>query len=138
MSILPTNGIRPDALRSAPARRPIGFSVADQPSKLSDIGTLSTVATDPLLFLQEVDSPQERDARSRRYGTDLLDLLTKLQHGLLDGAAPDSVLNQLRTLSGQLIVAANPTLREAVEAITLRAHVEIARGQQITKNEQFQ
>jgi hypothetical protein len=63
----------------------------------------------------------------------LLDLLTKLQHGLLDDAAATDVLGELQVLSGQLTAAANPRLQEAIAAITLRAHVEVARGQKITK-----
>jgi hypothetical protein len=133
MSILPTNGIRTDALRAATSRRQTGFSVAEQSARLSETSAPAAAATDPLLFLQEVESPQERDARSRRHGTALLDLLTKLQQGLLDGAAAADVLVKLQTLSGQLTVAANPRLQEAVAAITLRAHVEIARGEKITK-----
>lgn len=133
MSILPTNGIRTDALRAASSRRQTGFSVAERSTRLSETAAPAAAATDPLLFLQEAESPQERDARSRRYGTALLDLLTKLQHGLLDDAAATDVLGELQVLSGQLTAAANPRLQEAIAAITLRAHVEVARGQKITK-----
>lgn len=128
MSILPTNTIRPSALRAAPGRRPAGFAVAEQPAKLGEATALTALSTDALLFLQEVESPQERDARSRRHGTALLDLLAKLQHGLLDGAAPGEVLQDLQALTTQPIVAANPGLQDVVAAITLRAHVEIARA----------
>lgn len=138
MSILPTSGIRADTLRTPPGRRQTGFTVAEQPDRLSETPTLAALAVDSLLFLQEVEPPQERDARSRRHGAALLNLLAKIQHGLLDGAPTPDVLDELLALSGQPIVAADSKLQEAVAAITLRAHVEIARGVNVTKREQPQ
>jgi hypothetical protein len=138
MSILPTSGIRSEPLRAAPGRRQAGFYVAEQPGKLSGTSVLAAASTDPLLFLQEVDSPKERDARSRRHGAALLDLLAKLQHGLLDGAAAGDVLSEIQALANQPSVAADPRLQDAVAAITLRAHVEMARRLNVTKREQSQ
>lgn len=138
MSILPTNGIRAGALRTAPGRQQAGFSVAEQACSVSETPALPSVSIDPLLFLQEVDPPQERDARSRRHGKALLDLLAKMQYAMLDGASAHDVLDELQALSGQPIVAADPKLQEAVAAITLRAHVEIARAANVTKREHSQ
>lgn len=136
MSILPTNAIRGPAPRPAQGRRQAGFTVADQPRNRVESSALSAISTDPLLFLQEIDSPQERDARSRRHGADLLDLLAQLQQGLLDGTPQVNVLENLLALTGQPIVAATPGLQEVVAAITLRAHVEMARRTNIAPREQ--
>lgn len=128
MIIPPTGGIRTEAFRAAPSRRQAGFSMTELPSKLSETSTFNAISTDSMLFMQEVDSPQERDARSRRHGTALLDLLAELQHGLLDGTPASGVLGKLQALAGQPIVAADSSLQEAVAAITLRVHVEMARS----------
>jgi hypothetical protein len=76
--------------------------------------------------LQGEVSPAERDAAAARRGSALLTELDALQRGLLEGRVADSALRRLSALTeGE--TGADPGLRETVEALTLRARVELAR-----------
>jgi hypothetical protein len=84
-----------------------------------------------LLALQAEDSGEELDREARRHGHDLLAELAALQRALLadgaDGGVPVDQLHRLATLAAAVPAAADPHLREVMEAITLRARVELAR-----------
>lgn len=129
MSILPVSLIGGLASRPVQSRSKAGFSVPEKPEATSGSAPLSRVSADPLLFLQEVEPPEERDARSRRHGGALLDLLSSLQRALLDGGDGEAVMQSLSALAGRTPVAANSSLQAAIEAISLRAHVELARSE---------
>ena len=79
-----------------------------------------------LLAAQEAAAVVERDARARRRGEDLLEELLGLQKDLLRGGTDPGRLHRLVML-GEGQAAADPDLREAVEAIALRARIELAR-----------
>jgi len=84
-----------------------------------------------LLALQAEDSDEVNDREARRHGHDLLAELVALQRALLaDGAdegVPIDQLRRLAQLAAAVPTAADPHLREVMEAITLRARVELAR-----------
>ena len=127
MSILPTSIIGGVTARPAPNRAKAGFSLPGAPGAAAETAPLSQMSTDPLLFLQEIEAPEERDARSRRHGRDVLDLLSGLQRTLLEGQANEGQMNALVQLATSPPMAATPALQAAIEAISLRAHVELAR-----------
>jgi hypothetical protein len=102
-----------------------GFRLGDDaPAPVAAAAAVGAVAG--LHALQGEVSAAERDAAAARRGTALLGELDTLQRGLLDGRVADSALRRLAALTeGE--VGADPGLRETVEALTLRARVELAR-----------
>jgi hypothetical protein len=79
-----------------------------------------------LLALQEAGPVAERDARARKQGEALLQSLSDLQLGLLEGRLDRARLEALAALvPGE--DAADPSLAAAIAAIRLRARVELAR-----------
>jgi hypothetical protein len=78
-----------------------------------------------LLALQEGSSGAERDAAAHRRATDILAELTALQCDMLGGTPPDPA--RLRRLVESGEEGADPTLREVVQGVVLRAQVELAR-----------
>lgn len=129
MSVPPINLIGGFASRPAQFRGKAVFSVPVKSATASGAAPLSKAFADPLLFFQEVEPAEERDARSRRHGSALLDLLSTLQRTLLEGGDGEAVMHSLSALAGRMPVAANSSLQAAIEAISLRAHVELARSQ---------
>lgn len=79
-----------------------------------------------LLALQSPMTAAERDAAAARRGEALLRELDTLQHGLLSGRLRESALRRLAQLSAGE-AGADPALRETLEALSLRARVELAR-----------
>lgn len=79
-----------------------------------------------LLAVQQGHSDAERDAAARRRAAALLAELDGLQAELLGGAADPGRLERLAALAhGE--AGADPALRELVEAVALRAQIELAR-----------
>jgi hypothetical protein len=79
-----------------------------------------------LLTVQELAPAGERNARAFRRGEEMLQELKALQLELLEGRADPARLQQLARLTvGDK--AADPVLAEAIEAIALRARLELAR-----------
>ena len=79
-----------------------------------------------LLAVQEAGPPAERDARAHRRGLAMLEALDSLQADLLAGRIHAARLDELAALAeGE--AAADPALSAALDAITLRVRVELAR-----------
>jgi len=79
-----------------------------------------------LLILQAENATAERDAAARQRAESLLEELRRLQLGLLGGETDRDSLHRLAALRlGE--EGADPALREVVEAIALRAAIELAR-----------
>ncbi|UFN48825.1 flagellar assembly protein FliX [Roseomonas sp. OT10] len=91
-------------------------------------GPLSAAAPLGLLAIQErPPDPGERDERAARRGRLLLQELQEMQQALLGGRRDPARLQRLAALAeGEL--PADPVLREVMEAVVLRARVEIARA----------
>jgi hypothetical protein len=93
---------------------------ATAPAEVADVGSL--------LSLQEVADPLAGRRQAIRRGTDLLDRLDELRHGLLVGAFPAEKLDQLLILvRRQQNSVADPRLREILADIEIRAAVELAK-----------
>ncbi len=71
-------------------------------------------------------SDRERDDAAQRRGHALLEEMEAMRRDLLRGALPAARLSRLAVLAeGE--AGADPALREVVEALSLRARVELAR-----------
>lgn len=103
------------------------FQMPGGTAEASAAAPVVPLGLDGLLSLQEVEPATERDARSRSRGEALLAALSRLQHQRLRGEADTALLEHMTRLCQHLAPAADPGLREAVAAITLRVHVELAR-----------
>lgn len=82
-----------------------------------------------LLALQEIpsDTPEEK-RRAVARGEDILDRLEEIQLGLLTGRIPRDRLERLVTLlHDRSAGVVDPGLKSAIEAIELRAAVELAK-----------
>lgn len=106
-----------------------GFRVAggkDEAKEAGASGGVSAASAIGLLTVQELAPAGERNARAFRRGEDMLKELKALQLELLEGRADPARLQQLARLTeGEK--PADPDLAEAVEAIALRARLELAR-----------
>lgn len=106
-----------------------GFTVG-QPGAAAAAGPQAAGAAVPvglgLLALQEGGDAPSRDRSARRRAESILDELQALQCDLLRGGGDPGRLERLAALqSGE--EGADPILRQAVQAIVLRARVELAR-----------
>ena len=121
---------------SRPAARGTGFTVpsgqTDSPAATTAAAETPGVALGGMLALQEAESASVRDREARRHGQDMLAELLKLQRALLEGRLDPALLHRLAALAGDVPVAADPALRQAVAEVVLRARVELARHESIT------
>lgn len=105
-----------------------GFSVPDQGDQSTDVSVVSQINVAWALSLQEVEPPADRNRQSRRGGARLLDLLTQLQRSVLQPADDaHASLAEIETTLARLPVATDPVLKSLIDAIVLRARVELAR-----------
>lgn len=119
----------PGAARGV-TRRGSGFQVQAEANDATREASATTEVPAPglgLLSLQESGSGTERDAAARRRAGDILEELNGLQIELLSGGAGDPArLARLAALeSGD--DGADSKLREIVQAVVLRATIEMAR-----------
>ena len=108
------------------------FSV---PGDSTDVVASSHVASaspigsiDAIVALQGVDDSLSSNKQVWQKGTDLLERLEEIRHGLLVGSIPVERLKQLQvTLSSIDVKATDPKLAEIVGEIEVRAAVELAK-----------
>ena len=87
-------------------------------------------ATDSLLAVQEASDSTEKRSRglARQYGDHVLDGLTEIQQGLLEGVVPKEKMADLaRRVRAKRQRIDDPRLKEIIDEIELRAEVEIAK-----------
>jgi hypothetical protein len=80
-----------------------------------------------MLVLQEEFVAEPPDRRARRRGHDLLRALTGLQRDLLGGGVDPASLRRLANLLADVPAADDPTLRGDIDAVVLRARIELWR-----------
>jgi hypothetical protein len=104
----------------------IGFAL---PAATGAAAPAAAGALGPLLAVQESAAEAPADQRARRRARGLLAELTALQRDLLADAVSTGRLDRLAALAREAAAgtAATPTLEEAVQAIVLRARIELAR-----------
>jgi Class II flagellar assembly regulator len=85
---------------------------------------------DALLLIREQDQQKERRRRSVRRGQGMLDVLDELKLGVLSGRVPADLSARLRLSLRDEGAVGDPALDSIVEAIELRAEVELAKLKQ--------
>jgi hypothetical protein len=129
------NGIAPGTPTSATVARgpdrPVSgaFSLRSgtAPAATGGLTAVTGVALPGMLALQEAEAEASRDREARRHGQAVLEELAGLQRALLAGPADPALLNRLTALTKAPPEAADPLLRAALQAVALRAKVELAR-----------
>ncbi|MCK8783185.1 hypothetical protein M0638_02175 [Roseomonas sp. NAR14] len=126
LPIRPLPSVTGPAAANPPAGRG-GFRVGDAPARPEEAAPVTAPALPVgLLGLQEEDGARERDRRAWRRGQALLRELQAMQRELLGGLADPARPARLAALAeGE--AAADPALRETLDALVLRARLEIAR-----------
>lgn len=118
------------APRATAGRRagPGGFSLPSSGGAEAPEAMMTAAVTTPagMLGAEAAWTPAERDAAAGRRGGAVLRELAALQLALLGGGLDRACLSRLAILAeGE--AGADPALREILEAISLRARVELAR-----------
>jgi len=80
-----------------------------------------------MLTLQERTGEPVEDRQARRRGQDLLEALSRMQRAMLEDRQDQESLQTLAGLTADLPRATDPGLRRILQAIALRARVELAR-----------
>ena len=89
-------------------------------------------ALDSILMLQGMDDSTEGRSKGLAHGEQLLDLLDSVRDGLLAGGIPRATLNKLAAaVTRRHDAFADPKLQDVLDQIELRAHVELAKLEQI-------
>jgi hypothetical protein len=122
--------VQPAGRRAGVASPRGGFDVATPPRASGDAapaGAATEVLLGGLLALQEGEGDDVLDRRAKRRGQDILDALAGLRRSLLDGEADADRLRQIAALARDVPAAADARLREVVNDVVVRAHVELAK-----------
>ena len=136
MEIKGPNRVETSAIkRKAPAGAASpGFAVSDTPESHAQIvaGPGPIAALDSILILQGLDDSTQGKAKGVAHGEQLLDLLDSVRDGLLAGGIPRATLNKLAAAVTRRHEAfADPKLQDVLDQIELRAHVELAKLEQL-------
>lgn len=107
-----------------PRQAAAGFRLpAARAEAATPAGGVEEIGLSGMLLLQE--QPDTVDRQARRRGQDILAALAALQRALLGDGPADPA--RLATLAADLPQASDPGLRAAVQAIALRARIEVSR-----------
>ena len=113
-----------------------GFAVSDAGESHGAIvaGPGPIAALDSILLLQGMDDSTDGRAKGQAHGEQLLNLLDAVRDGLLAGGIPRSTLNKLAVaVTRRHDAFADPKLQDVLDQIELRAHVELAKLEQLDK-----
>ena len=106
------------------------FTVADAPEAHAQIvaGPGPIAALDSILALQDMGDASDGRSKGLAHGEQLLDILDSVRDGLLAGGIPRATLNRLAVaVTRRHDVFADPKLQDVLDQIELRAHVELAK-----------
>jgi hypothetical protein len=111
-----------------------GFSVSSAPEPHAQIvaGPGPIAALDSILMLQGMEDSTQGKSKGLAHGEQLLDLLDSVRDGLLAGGIPRATLNKLaHAVTRRQDGFADPKLQDVLDQIELRAHVELAKLEQL-------
>lgn len=104
------------------------FSIPDTQTEATDgAAPMVEASLDGMLALQEAQSGAVSDREARRHSQDILAELAHLQRALLAGEDDSAALEHLAALVDSQPPAEDPRLQAVLEAVRLRARVELAR-----------
>lgn len=112
------------------------FTVSDSHEAQGGIvaGPGPIAALDSILMLQGMDDSTDGRSKGQAHGEQLLNLLDAVRDGLLTGGIPRSTLNKLAAaVTRRHDAFADPRLQDVLDQIELRAHVELAKLEQMDK-----
>lgn len=138
MEIKGPGRIESGAIRRKPNAAPgsSSFTVSDAPEPHAQIvsGPGPIAALDSILALQDMGDAGDGRSRGLSHGEQLLDILDSVRDGLLAGGIPRATLNKLAVaVTRRHDVFADPKLQDVLDQIELRAHVELAKLEQLDK-----
>jgi hypothetical protein len=138
MEIKSTGRVESGAIRRKPAAGSTGgsFSVSDTAENHAQIvaGPGPIAALDSILALQDMGDATDGRSKGLAHGEQLLDILDSVRDGLLAGGIPRTTLNRLAVaVTRRHDVFADPKLQDVLDQIELRAHVELAKLEQLDK-----
>jgi hypothetical protein len=113
-----------------------GFSVSTPAETHAQIvaGPGPIAALDSILALQDMGDATDGRSKGLAHGEQLLDILDSVRDGLLAGGIPRATLNRLAVaVTRRHDVFADPKLQDVLDQIELRAHVELAKLEQMDK-----
>ena len=122
--------VQPVGRRTGVTSPSAGFDVATPPRASGDAApaaAASEVQLGGLLALQEGEGDNVLDRRAKHRGQDILDALAGLRLALLDGEEDADRLRQIAALAHDVPLAADTRLRDVVNEVVVRAHVELAK-----------
>jgi hypothetical protein len=91
-------------------------------------------ALDSILMLQGLDDSAEGRSKGQAHGEQLLNLLDAVRDGLLAGGIPRTTLSKLAAaVTRRHDAFSDPKLQDVLDQIELRAHVELAKLEQLDK-----
>ena len=85
-----------------------------------------------ILALQDMGDPTDGRSKGLAHGEQLLEILDSVRDGLLAGGIPRATLNRLAVaVTRRHEMFADPKLQDVLDQIELRAHVELAKLEQL-------
>jgi hypothetical protein len=136
MEIKGSSRIESGAIRrkSTAASGGTSFAVSEPAEPHAQIvaGPGPIAALDSILALQDMGDPADGRSKGLKHGEQLLDILDAVRDGLLAGGIPRATLNKLAVaVTRRHDVFADPKLQDVLDQIELRAHVELAKLEQL-------
>ena len=110
------------------------FAVSEPPESHAQIvtGPGPIAALDSILALQDMGDATDGRSKGLSHGEQLLEILDSVRDGLLAGGIPRATLNRLAVaVTRRHDSFADPKLQDVLDQIELRAHVELAKLEQI-------
>jgi hypothetical protein len=138
MEIKSTSRVESSAIRRKTAAASSGgnFQVSENSEPHAQIvsGPGPIAALDSILALQDMGDPVDGRSKGMAHGEQLLEILDSVRDGLLAGGIPRATLNRLAVaVTRRHDVFADPKLQDVLDQIELRAHVELAKLEQLDK-----
>ena len=138
MEIKSTSRVESGVVRRKPASAgaSVSFTVSEPAESHAQIvaGPGPIAALDSILALQDMGDATDGRSKGLAHGEQLLDILDSVRDGLLAGGIPRATLNRLAVaVTRRHDVFADPKLQDVLDQIELRAHVELAKLEQLDK-----
>jgi len=138
MEIKSTSRVETSAIRRKTAAASTGgnFQISENAEPHAQIvaGPGPIAALDSILALQDMGDHADGRSKGLAHGEQLLEILDSVRDGLLSGGIPRATLNRLAVaVTRRHDVFADPKLQDVLDQIELRAHVELAKLEQLDK-----